>query len=135
MPYVRTQPTAEFIARDRLYFLQEQRQTVSVAFNPDLNEDLEIGDSIVLTHGTGVASDGLGFVDKSMLVLGMELISDELAISLRLLLVDLEAAPISLTREFERWRNDPAFISTTHPDATLLQWRTAGEPLHNVTKP
>jgi hypothetical protein len=134
LPYIRSDGPAGVVTTERLFYLREERQAVSVETDITLFKSIEIGDNILLTHIKGVASDGGGYVDQVMRVLGMELINDPLAPRLRLTLVDLVGASFNEANEFLDWQCDPAYWRNAQPALQEFWWRTSGEPIYGVTK-
>ncbi len=69
--YVRDEQDRAILAAEHLFFAEENRNLVTLACDAHLFDDISLGDNIAVTHQVGPSTDGLGYREKTMKVLGV----------------------------------------------------------------
>lgn len=129
--YVYDDTAANAVVNDRLFFMREERQVVNLPCDSRLFRDVDLGDTLKLTHFAGIASGGAGYAKALFRVVGVGLVMEGLAILCSLRMVDLTAAVLSATSLDDfypnievMWTNRSAGMDTFRPVPTLTPLRT-----------
>ena len=100
MWYTRDATTSAGVAEQRLFFMREERQLITLEARLSVYKTIDIGQNILLTHFEGVATDQKGYDKAVMRVLGVGLRIRPLEITVSLRMVDLAAQTVSGFDEF-----------------------------------